>query len=223
VTVTRPWKTLATVQVDEGALELRQRGDNDFLITIAGRVLMNSVSRASEEEHARLGVAPIARRPAPRVLTAGLGMGFTLRAALDALPLAAVVEVVELNPVVVGWCKGPLADATQSAVDDPRVRLHVGDVAAVIARATPGSYDAILLDLYEGPNAQTQGREDPFWSAAALQRTRLALTSGGVFSVWAEDADVAFAKRFASAGFEVATHSIGRGGRRHVVYIGRRR
>ena len=220
--MTRPWQTLATVPVDEGNLVLQRRGD-DFLILIAGRVLMNSFSRSSEEEHARLGVQPIAQRAAPHVLTAGLGMGFTLRAALDALPADAHVHVVELNPVVVDWCKGPLAEPTGHALEDPRVRLELADVSKVIANATPGSYDAILLDLYEGPNAQTQGNDDPFWSGQALKRTRTALSSGGVFSVWSEDPDPAFERRFGASGFEVTTHAIGRGGRKHFVYIGRKR
>jgi spermidine synthase len=222
----RPWRTLATVSTDEGALELRQRGDDpataEFLIVIGGRVLMTSTARRSEEALSTLAFADLAELAAPRVLIGGLGMAFTLRAALDVLPPRATVTVAELNPDVVSWCRGPLAPITGHAVADPRVMIALGDVARVIAEAPPGSYDAILLDLYEGPNAQSQRADDPFYGAAALARTRRALAVGGVLGVWSEDADAAFGKRFGGAGFTVTSHRIGSGGRRHLVYLGRR-
>ena len=218
----RPWRTLATVATDEGALELRQRGDDEFLIVIGGRVLMNSSSRRSEEELATRAFAHLAGRPAPRVLVGGLGMGFTLRAALDALPVDARVVVAELNPDVLAWCRGPLGPITSHAVEDPRVRVELGDVSRVIAATPAATYDSILLDLYEGPNAATQDASDPFWGTGALQRSRAALVPGGVLGVWSEDADAAFAKRFGGAGFHLTTHRIGSGGRKHVVYLGRR-
>jgi spermidine synthase len=222
--MTRPWTVLAKADTSEGVLELRQRGDADFLIVIDGRVLMNSYSRSSEEELARLGLAQLrdANLTSPRVLLAGLGMGFTLRAALDVLPPTARIVVCEINGVVVEWCRGPLAQATRNALDDPRVTLELADVAVRIASTAPGQLDAILLDLYEGPNAASQGRDDPFYGPAALARAHRALAPGGVLAVWSEDADAPFAKRFTAAGFAVQTHSIGAGGRRHVVYLGRR-
>jgi spermidine synthase len=148
-------------------------------------------------------------------------MGFTLRATLDAVPASAQVVVAELNADVLAWCQGPLAPSTANAVGDPRVRVELGDVSKVIAGAKPGGYDAIILDLYEGPNAATQRADDPFYSAAALERTRAALAPGGVLAVWSEDADAAFERRM-GAGFTVTVHRIGGGGRRHVVYLGRR-
>lgn len=220
--MTRPWKTLATVATPEGPLELRQRGDTDFLIVIGGRVLMNSYSRSSEEQLARLACAPLARAKAPRVLVAGLGMGFTLRAALDVLPPDARVTVCEINEVVVEWCRpptGPLAAATRNALADARVDLQVRDVADVIARAPRGHFDAIVLDLYEGPNAASQRRDDPFYGPRALEQQRNALAAKGTLAVWSEDADVPYAKRLAAAGLDVKTHSIGSGGRRHIVYL----
>jgi spermidine synthase len=222
----KPWRTIETSPTDdgeeEGALELRQRGDDEFLITVGGRVLMNSTARSSEEALSTLAAAELAGRRAPRVLIGGLGMGFTLRAALDAFPADARVTVAELNPVVLAWCRGPLAPSTRNAVGDPRVRVELGDVARVIAEAPKASFDAILLDLYEGPNTAYQGRDSPFYGPAALVRTKAAIAPGGVLGVWSEDADAPFVKRFSAAGFAVTTHRVGRGGRKHVVYLGRR-
>jgi spermidine synthase len=217
--MTAPWRTLATTQTPEGPLELRQRGD-DWLMVIGGRVLMNSFSRSSEEDLARLAVDRLGR-PANRVLVSGLGMGFTLRALLDRAPASARVTVAEVNPVVVEWCRGPLGPATNDAIADPRVHVHVGDVADVIARSA-GAFDLVLLDLYEGPNSASQRADDPFYGAAALARLHRALAPGGVAGIWSEDADAPFARRFAAAGFAVTKDSIGRGGRRHVVYLGQR-
>ena len=226
----KAWKTLATSQTAEGVLELRQRGDDDdYLIVIGGRVLMTRPARKSEEELARLGLAAFGSNPPPkRVLVAGLGMGYTLRAALDALPAPAdgaaadapnaEVVVCEIDKQIVEWCKGPLAAATNNALDDPRVKLELTDVAARIARSK-NAFDVILLDLYEGPNAASQHRHDPFYSAHALVRTRAALRPGGVLAVWSEDVDPPFAKRLVTAGFVVKLHSIGAGGRKHAVYV----
>lgn len=213
----QPWKTLEAVDTDEGKLELRRRGDKDFLIVIDGRVLMTSSERRSEEALATLALAKL-RDTSPRVLVGGLGMAYTLRAALDVLPQAARVIVAELTPAVVEWNKGPLAVLTNSAALDPRVTIVIDDVAAVIARAK-GAYDAIIIDLYEGPNPATQRADDPFYSKAALARTHAALARDGVFAVWSEDADDAFARRFAAAGFSVSTHRFG-SSRRHYVYLG---
>jgi len=221
--MTRPWITLATAELDDGGLlELRQRGDTDFLIVIDGRVLMNSFSRRSEEELSRIGLAAVSSAKAPRVLIGGLGMAFTLRAALDVLPPGAEVVVAELNPVVLEWCKGPLGPATNHAVADPRVSVSLGDVAELIAKSPAGRFDAILLDLYEGPNDASQGRNDPFYSVAALAKQRASLVAGGFLSVWSEDADAPYEKRFKAAGFAVTMHKFGTGGRKHVVYVGRR-
>ena len=218
--MTRPWQTIARVDTTEGALELRQRGARDFLITIAGRVLMTSQARRSEEALATL---PLRSHPPPklrRVLVGGLGMGYTLRAALDVLGASVAVTVVELNADVAAWCRGPLAPLTDGALADHRVRLVLGDVAAHVASVAPAAYDAILYDLYEGPHAATQRREDPLYGPTALRAARAALSVGGVFAVWSEEPDSAFERRLADAGFAVEKHRAGRGGRAHVVYLG---
>jgi spermidine synthase len=147
-------------------------------------------------------------------------MGFTLRAALDALPPAARVIVAELTPAVVDWCRGPLAPLTNGALADERVSVEVADVAKVIAAAPPGSYDAILLDLYDGPYATRRQPRDPLYGPDALGRTHAALARGGVFAVWSEELDAPFARRLSAAGFAVEELRVGRGGRSHVVYLG---
>jgi spermidine synthase len=221
----QPWKTIESVPTDAGLLELRQHGERDFLITIDGRVLMNSHASRSEEALGELGCAHLITSAQPRVLLGGLGMGFTLKAVLDTLPATARVEVAELNPVVVTWCRGPLATLTDHAVSDVRVRLDTCDVTRPIRRyATDNAlekFDAIILDLYTGPYMHSHKREDPLFGSMALKRARSALKPGGVFAVWGEAYDAGFAKRMTRSGFRTTHHLSRRGGARHVVYLGR--
>ncbi len=216
---TRAWQRLDGVDTDEGRLELRVRGDRDFLILVDGRVLMQSAAHRSEVELAVIACRPLRAAARPRVLVGGLGMGYTLRAALDELPPEAEVTVAELTPRIVEWCRGPLAPLTASAVDDPRVRVHLGDVAEVVAR-TPADarWDAIVLDLYEGPYVATGRPDDPVFGRAALARTKAALAPGGVLTIWSEDHEAAFESRLGAVGLAVKVHVSGRGGRRHVIY-----
>ena len=160
------------------------------------------------------------------MLIGGLGMGLTLRAALDALPPAAVVVVAELNPVVVAWCSGPLVGLTKNAVDDSRVRIIIGDVAVAIekaAKAGAQKFDAIIIDLYEGPRSNTDSANGPFYGTRALSTTAAALSPDGVFAVWGESADAAFEKRPVAAEFSVNALRPGRGGLRHVVYVAQKK
>jgi spermidine synthase len=218
--VTRPWETLDAVDTAEGRLELRRRGEREYVITVAGRVLMNSALHLTEVAVAEMACREVAGRAHPRVLIGGLGMGFTLRAALDSLPESGRVVVAEINPAIVRWCEGPLAELTGDSLRDRRAKVALGDVAALIARSGAGErFDAIVLDLYEGPRAATQAREDPFYGPRALAATRAALTPGGVFAVWSEDHDPAFEKRLRAAGFTVERKRPGKGGPRHVVYL----
>ncbi len=216
----KPWETLERVATDEGPLELRRRGERDFLITIAGRVVMTSGAHRSEDALAQLACAELAQRQAPLVLIGGLGMGYTLRAALDVLPAAASVEVAELNPQVAAWCRGPLAPLTTRAVEDPRVTVTIADVAVAIAGAR--DLDAIVLDLYEGPHAATQrGARDPLYGDDALRSVAAALRGDGIFAVWSEEADDAFENRLRAHRLPFVRHRIG-GGRTHVVYVAQR-
>lgn len=221
----KPWKIIDRIRIDEGLLELRQRGETDFLITIAGRVLMNASGNISEIVLAQLACRSLKNRKKPRVLVGGLGMGFTLRSALDHLPADAEVVVAELNPIMAKWCRGPMAHLTDGAVDDPRVRVVIDDVATVIRSAAMKGkahhFDAIILDLYEGPHEGDQGRGEHLYGDVAIELSRSALTPGGVFAVWSEDPDKAFEKRLTAARFSVDCQRPGRGGR-HVVYIARK-
>lgn len=220
-----PWQTLDKVDTPDGVLELRKRGDRDFLILINNRVLMNSSANRSEIALGELACRVVTELPRPRVLIGGLGMGLTLRAALDSLPEAGEVVVAELNPVVAEWCRGPLRALTKGAVEDPRVTILIGNVSAVIAAAADtGSkkYDAIIIDLYEGPHAGTDAVSDPYYGTRALTKTAEALSAGGVFAVWGEASDAAFERRLAAAGFSIVRQRPGRGGLRHVVYVARK-
>jgi len=221
----QPWQTIEKVDTPDGVLELRKRGERDFLILINNRVLMNSSANRSEVVLGERAARAVASRPRPRVLIGGLGMGLTLRSALDALPVTAQVVVAELNPVVAAWCRGPLADLAGNAVNDPRVLVVIEDVSVVIAKAAePGAeqFDAIIIDLYEGPGASSDALLDPFYGSRALKTTAAALSRDGVFAVWGENPDAGFEKRMAATGLSVDRQRPGRGGLRHVVYVARK-
>lgn len=221
--MSRPWVTLDERDTPDGVLELRRRDANDFLILIGGRVLMNSLENQSE---VALGRAACAALAAPaggdRVLIGGLGMGITLRAVLDTVHAGCRVEVAELHPIVDEWCRGPLAELTSGAVLDPRVAVRLEDVAEVIRRGRESPYDAIVLDLFEGPHAKTDARKDPLYGQGAIDRTWDALTPGGVLGVWAEAKDDGFEQRLRRRGFRVETKRPGRGGYRHWIVLARR-
>jgi spermidine synthase len=223
----QPWKIIESVATGEGIIELRQRGERDFLITIGTQVLMNSLANRSEVVLGRLGCGHLQGHASPRVLVGGLGMGFTLRAVLDTLPVAAKVIVAELNPVVLEWCRGPLAVLTESAPDDPRVTVVIGDVARLIRNSAVNGgearFDAIVLDLYRGPHSRTHHHDDPFYGIRAIENARAALKPCGVLAVWGEQYDEGFDKRLRSVGFTVTTERPGRGGLRHVVFLARLR
>ena len=219
----QPWITIESFATDDGTLELRQRGERDFIIVIGSQVLMNSLANRSEVMLGQLGCGHLKESEGPRVLVGGLGMGFTLKAVLDRLPPAAQVVVAELNPTVLEWCRGPLAALTENAVDDPRVIVEICDVARRIRRSAvdggESRFDAIILDLYRGPHAKTHHSDDPLYGSRAIENMRAALKPCGVVAVWGENYDEAFDKRLRSAGFTVTTDRPGRGGLRHVVFL----
>ena len=220
--MSKKWKILDSRESSDGLLELRRRDDGDFLICINGRVLMNSRASRSEEI---LGLAACTGlREGARVLVGGLGMGLTLKAVADSLPEGSRVTVAELHPIVAEWCAGPLSRLTGHILDDPRVTLKIGDVADAIRESADAGvpYDAIVMDLFEGPHANTDARRDPLYGRQALARTWRALSPGGVFGVWAEAREAQFELRLKKQGFEVETRRPGRGGLRHWIVLARR-
>jgi spermidine synthase len=220
----RPWKLIERVDTPDGPLELRQRDTRDFMISIAGRVLMSSIIHRSESMIAEVGCERAKSLKTPRVLIGGLGLGITLRSALDVLPAGARVCVAELNPVVVSWGRGPLRELTAAALEDPRVEVVVGDVAAVVRAAAEGlreKFDAIIVDLYLGPAQGADADRDPLYGRSILKATRTALKARGSYTVWGEDPDPSFERRMAEAGFRTETLRNRGGGPRHVIYVGR--
>ena len=233
--MTRPWKVLATVATDEGALELRQRGDDpanaEFLIVIAGRVLMTTTSRRSEEGLASLAFEHLGGRKAPRVLVGGLGMGFTARAALDCLGADAEVVVVEAAAEVIAWNRDPalLGQLAAMPLGDRRLSVVNGDVGDAIERAAGSAtddarFDAILLDVDNGPSALSTFTNRRLYSEAGLISARLALRAGGVLAVWSTFQDARFTALLRAVGFDARTKRVLAGDgtpRRHVLWLAR--
>ena len=185
--------------------------------------LMNSRLSGSEEALATLACTRILPRPTPRILIGGLGMGFTLRAALTALPDDAEVEVAELVPEVVAWAQGPMAEHHGDSLTDLRTRILIADVAKLIRDGTSG-YDAILLDVDNGPDGLTKNANDHLYSDAGLARARTALRPDGVLAIWSVSKDAKFVQRFERAGFaveeEIVRANKPKAGLRHVILIG---
>lgn len=224
-----PWTIIDRAETPEGPLELRARGNNDLMILHAGRVLMSSRIHRSELAVAELGCAPIADRKAPRVLIGGLGLGFTLRAALDALPKNASVVVAELNEAVVKWCQGPAATVTKNAAGDARAKVVVADVTRLIRDAANGKgkpFDAIILDLYVGPTDGRGARNEqrhPLYGDTITKQVHTALTPGGVYAVWGEDRSRSFEARLGRTGFSTEFVLSRGGGPRHAVYVAQKK
>ena len=217
----QPWHVIESVPTGDGVLELRRRGERDFLITLGGLVLMNSSAHRSELALGALACRNLRRKADAKVLVGGLGMAFTLRAVLDSLPTTGQVLVAELNPVMVDWCRGPLAEFTGRAVDDPRVTVEITDVGSVIRKSAMGKarFHAIVLDLYEGPGGGSGRRGASLYGTGAAELARAALEPGGVYAVWGEHHDPEFEKTLREADFAVTRERPGHGGLRHVVYL----
>ena len=218
-----PWIELDRTSLPQGGeLRLMRRG-HEFSIKLGVAELMTSRLFASEAALATLAAEKLKDRPKARVLIGGLGMGFTLRAALGAFGAEAQFVVAELVPAVVRWARGPMAELFGGCLDDRRVELVEADVATLIRAAKP-PYDAILLDVDNGPEGMTQSANDHLYSMRGLAAARAALRPGGVLAVWSQGPDRAFAKRFEKAGFSVEDKRVRaagvHGGSRHVIWLG---
>lgn len=217
-----PWDQLDSANTPAGDHELRlkQRGA-EFSIMLGSNELMNSRLSGSEEALARLSCQRIAGRRQSKILIGGLGMGFTLRAALAELGTDAGIVVAELVPAVVAWARGPMASVFDGCLDDPRVTVREADVGRLI-KLDVATYDAILLDVDNGPEGIVHGANDALCSIAGLNRARAALKPGGVLAVWSQGPDSGFARRLKQAGFsveEVRVRANGKRGARHVIWI----
>jgi spermidine synthase len=220
-----PWLHLDTAQVPGGGeLRLMRRGA-EFSIRLGQNELMNSRVGGSEEALATIACERIRDRKQPRILIGGLGMGFTLRAALAALGPRARIVVAELVPAVVAWARGAMAEVFGESLSDPRVSIREADVGDLI-RSGPSAYDAILLDVDNGPEGLTRQANDALYDMAGLSAARVALRPGGVLAVWSSAPNEDFTRRLRKTGFavdEVKVRANGsRGGARHVIWIAAR-
>lgn len=219
----RPWELLGTTTTPAGDAMTLMRRDREYVIFASGKPLMSSRMHGSEEALATRGCEHLVDHPSPRILVGGLGMGFTLRATLDHVPAGAEVVVAELVPGVVAWNEGPLGPLAGHPLSDRRVRVETADVAAVL-RASRGRFDAVLLDIDNGPDAFTTSANAWLYANAGVTAIRAALRPGGVVTVWSAWDDRKFEQRLRWAGFTVdvvrVRARLSRGGPRHVLFRG---
>ena len=221
-----PWAHLDTAQVPGGGeLRLLRRGA-EFSIKLDKNELMNSRLSATEQALATMGCATIRSRTRAKILIGGLGMGFTLRAALIVLGGDAEIAVAELVPAVVAWARGPIASLFGESLIDPRVRIVETDVGNLI-RAARSQYDAILLDVDNGPEGMTRKANDRLYDAAGLAAAHRALRASGVLAVWSSRPDAEFTVRLRKSGFDVVENPVRakgpQGGAQHFIWTATRR
>jgi spermidine synthase len=217
----KPWIRIGEASAPDGTVLTLQSRDGGFLLLAGGKPLMSSDQHGSEDALATLACRRLAPVPAPRVLIGGLGMGFTLRAALDVLPAAATVVVAELVPAVVGWNRGPLGPLAGHPLDDGRVRVEETDVAVAV-RSNLATFDAVLLDVDNGSDALTTSTNGWLYSDAGINAIRAALTANGVLAMWLASEDRRLARRLRQHGFAVDIERV-RGrlerGQRHTILL----
>jgi spermidine synthase len=194
----------ATTTADGARLTLHRR-DGVWQLRVGGHGLMSTAQTRSEAALAELGCATLAAAGRPRVLIGGLGLGFTLRRVLELVPAAARVQVAELLPAVVEWNRAHLREVNGAQLDDPRVEVVVGDVGALLAAAPAGAYDAVLLDVDNGPTALVDARNARLYGDAGLRTLARALRPGGRAVFWSAAPDRGFLKRLDAAGLQAHT------------------
>jgi spermidine synthase len=220
----KPWELLGETQTPDGAAMALTRRDREYVILANGKSLMSSLMHGSEEALATLACPHLRKIDEPSVLVGGLGMGFTLRATLDLLPADAGVTVAELVPAVVEWNRGPLGPLAGHPLKDKRVRVVVGDVKDVLA-SSRDRFDAILLDVDNGPAPFTAAANAGLYDDRGLVAARAALKDDGVLAIWSAWDNRKFAQRLRYARFEVTVeHVRGRlkkGGPHHTIFLAR--
>ena len=221
----QPLELLGQTTTPDGVDMKLTRRTNEYIILANGKSLMSSRMHGSEEALATLVCRRLRTIERPCVLVGGLGMGFTLRAALDLLPRDAKVVVVELVPAVVEWNRGPLGPLAEHPLKDKRVRVEVGDVTVMI-QSSRCQFDAVLLDVDNGPAAFTTPENSNLYSDRGLAAIRTALKGDGVLAVWSAREDRKFEQRLRYAGFAIEVERVrGRlkkGGPRHTIFLARK-
>ncbi len=220
----KPWELLGETCTPDGRQVRLTRQDTEYVILVDGKPLMSSRRHGSEEALATLGCQHARTMDEPQVLVGGLGMGFTLRATLDLLPRGAIVTVAELLPAIVEWNRGPLGSLADHPVKDPRVRIELGDVGRVLRASEPSGFDAILLDVDNGPAAFTVPQNAGLYDNAGVSAAYVALRAGGVLAVWSAWDDRKFEQRLRFHGFAVQVARVRarlkKGGPRHAIFVG---
>lgn len=219
----KPWELLGQARMPDGTDLRLQRRDTEYAIFAGGKLLMSSRMHGSEEALAAFACERARTIDTPAVLIGGLGMGFTLRATLDLLPADADVTVAELQPAVADWNRGPLGPLTGHPLRDRRVRLENRDVVAVL-RSGPRRFDAVILDVDNGPDAFTTSANAQLYGDAGLASIRAALRPGGILAVWSAWEDRKFEQRLRYGGFAVRVERVRarlkKGGPRHTIFLG---
>lgn len=219
----QPWELLGETRTPDGEDMRLTRQGSEYVILASGKPLMSSRMHGSEEALAAFGCRDARLLDEACVLVGGLGMGFTLRATLDLLPPAATVFVAELVPAVVDWNRGPLGPLAGDPLKDTRVRIEIGDVADII-RASARRFDAMLLDVDNGPAAFTATHNTGLYDDGGLAAARAALKPRGTLAVWSAWDDRRFEQRLKYGGFTVQVERVrGRlkkGGPRHTIFLG---
>jgi spermidine synthase len=223
----KPWELIDTAVISDHGGEIRlHRRDTEFSIRVPGYELMNSRMHGSEEDLARITIERLPNQSTPRILIGGLGMGFTVAGALEVLPPEGQIEVVELVPAVIDWNRRFLSHVAGDPLADPRVTVSAGDVAHPL-RTRKDAFDAIILDVDNGPEGLTRKANNRLYSLSGLNLTRAALRPGGIFAVWSAGPDPEFTTRLRRAKFWTEEFKIRprhqKGGTKHTIWIAQRR
>jgi spermidine synthase len=216
----KPWETVEKARAPDGTELVLAHRDGEWVVRYGGKVLMSSRQHGSEDALAELALKKARHRRA--VLVGGLGLGFTARAALERIPTHAKVVVAELTPALVDWNRRLVGKLAGRPLDDPRCRIHVGDVMDRIAEAR-GAYDAILLDVDNGPGSMVHEDNHRLYGHRGIAACRAALAEGGVLAVWSAHHDEAYLRRLQRGGLEATARVVPArgpaGGLKHVLFV----